>query len=349
MFFGPIIAFGLSYIVYNLWQKSLKFPVLKVVTPLFLLISVAITTKTDLVTTQWTKFPPVMFSAFDYLSKNTPTNSVVWAMWDWGHPLIYYAKRGAISDGAYHSGETTVYNSIPYATDDYRLSANFMQFYVSNGQKGIHQFYHQLNLDENGALEVLKKLLAAGPEDAKVILSTMGGIKDSNLLIDDILRKLFPSNVRPLYFLLDYRLGMTSFWWYGFGTWNTQKHTGTWTRFIPYMEVVHDEKGMVVKDEAFANFMDGTILLKNQSKNIRQLRVYKFGEDFKQYDYENQSTAYLEIFADSGYAALQRKDIRESVFNKLFLRHEDSKYFEPIQRYTPSFQIYRVKADVYDQ
>lgn len=106
---------------------------------------------------------------------------------------------------------------------------------------------------------------------------------------------------------------------------------------------------MVVKDEAFANFMDGTILLKNQSKNIRQLRVYKFGEDFKQYDYENQSTAYLEIFADSGYAALQRKDIRESVFNKLFLRHEDSKYFEPIQRYTPSFQIYRVKADVYDQ
>ncbi len=134
----------------------------------------------------------------------TPKDAVIWAWWDNGYALTYFARRATINDGSIHSGERTYFNALPLAFTDFRLSANFMQFYVARGMHGINEFHKATGKDKNTAMELIKKILAAGPADARAIIDELK-LKKSRYRQQQMTGLLFSSrsiSVRFICFLI---------------------------------------------------------------------------------------------------------------------------------------------------
>ena len=346
IFVGPVFGLGLGFLVAELWKLRLRFSIFCFAVPALVALVVWINLKTDVGKTQWSKFNPGLVEGFQYLGKNTPQNSVIWAWWDWGHPLIYWSERAAISDGAAHGGEVSVYNAIPYATSNPRLAANLIKFYTVQGKAGFHTVYKAAGNNPGAGLELLKAILGAGPVQAEqMIINARLNPTGSMTNVHEWLAFFFPKADREIFLFIDYRLGYLAYWWYWVGTWNIDEHQGVHSRYMPFQNVETDEAGATNHENFYADFKKGEILLLDSKKNMRALSVFDLTGKIQEEEYPHDAMAYLEIFKPAHYAALQRKDIKNSMFNRLFLRHELNDYFRPVKLNTPVYQIYQVFAD----
>lgn len=349
IFLGPIIGLGLGYLVVVLWRFRYQFSVFRFAVPVLVLLVVGINIATDFTTTQWPKFDPRLVCGFKYIEKKLPKDAVIWAWWDWGHPLIYWSKRAAISDGAAHDGELSVYNAIPYATSSPRLAANLIKFHVIHGRSGFNTFYEAFGGSKSDGMKLFKRLLSAGPISAEqMIIDAQLHPVEFYSTVSDWLLFLFPPSHRQIYFFLDYRLGSTAYWWYWLGTWDISTREGVHSRNISFYNINIDNNGASDHKKFFADFEKGEVLLLNDMKLLKSVSIFDITGEKDKIIYQHDAMAYLEIFKPGEYAALQRKDISESMFNRLFLRHEKSKFFRPVKLQTPMFQIYQVVGDTVD-
>jgi len=348
LFAGPVVALGIGFVLAKLWSFGKQRTFYKAVALVFVVLETAILTKTNMAANRWPLFTPQIVEGYNYIKENTSENAVIWMWWDLGHPMIYWTERAAISDGANHGGENSVYNALPFATDNYRLAANFIQFYVAHGIDGVREFNRSTGKNTYESFELLKNILKDGPEKALNDYQLYGLNNGQNKKQkDEWLTFLFPHLNRPVYLFIDYRLAEVPYWWYWFGTWDIRKHEGVHSRYIPFYSVILNEKGIYAEDQVYANLSSGRIILPEIEKNLNQINLYSVNglDDSKVYIPE--SSAYLEVFADARFAALQRKDIAESVFNKLFLRHERTNFFKAVRLVTPIYQIYEVNGESY--
>ena len=64
-----------------------------------------------------------------------------------------------------HTGELTVYNTVPFAAPACRQAAHFMQFYAARGIPGLHRLYDAAGGPGPG-LALARRVFAAGPDTA---------------------------------------------------------------------------------------------------------------------------------------------------------------------------------------
>ncbi|WP_457577419.1 STT3 domain-containing protein [Desulfomarina sp.] len=348
IFLAPVFGLGIGFLAARLWMFRQRLRIFTVAVPVLVALLAAIMVQADIRHLGRSIHDPALYDGFRYIKNNTPENAVVWAWWDLGHPLIYWSRRGTIADGASHGGAQSVYGSIPYATDNPRLAANFIQFYVAHGRAGVERFAEAVGKGFGYGVEFLKKVLAYSPEKSACLLQKADlravGSTDS---IDEWLAFLYPSEGRPVYFFLDYRLGMMAYWWYWLGTWGISDHRGLHSRIMPFYKVGMDEDGATNHKDFYADFRTGKVILPAMKKNLRSLSVYDQSGLVKRVKYHHDAMAHLEIYKPAFYALLLREDIRESLFNRFFLRHESSRFFLPLKLKTPVYQIYRVAGDRY--
>ena len=144
----------------------------------------------------------------------TEKDAVIWAWWDYGNAINFWAERATVSDGSAHSSGFAIFTGVPFAVFNQRLAANFIKFYVRHGRDGVGYFATATDLEYWDAFEKLTALLCAGPEDAKVILDAFrfNEIKTEHTR-EEWLQFLFPEEVRPTYLFLDHRLTETRKSW----------------------------------------------------------------------------------------------------------------------------------------
>ncbi len=346
IFLAPVLALGTGFLVAELWRLRSRHIALGAVAPVLVLVLAYPAFSKGMSKTFWPKEPPHLVRGMVEAGKKTPEDAVIWAWWDHGYNMIYWARRGTINDGQVHTPERSVYNAIPYTTQNVRLAANFMQFYVARGLSGINMFYEAVGGDKAKGLAMIKRIMAMGPQKARFLIDS-ADIAPSGAYrtVDDWLRFFFPDDARPVYLFIDWRLTVTSYWWFWLGSWDIEKHDGIHPTYKAYYGMKK------IRDLTYANrsisvdFRNGIV-----HRGRRQVALKKgfinFGKKFKKFDFPNGSKYDFELLAPAGFGALEDPAISNSVFNKLFLRHINPRpYFTPVVLRTPSFQIWKVTGD----
>ncbi|MBI5557281.1 MAG: hypothetical protein HY885_06550 [Deltaproteobacteria bacterium] len=347
IFMAPVNALGLGFVVAQVWGTRQKWKICGYIAPALFLFFTVPPFVTAMSKVNWPKFHPLTVTGMDLAGKQTPDDAVVWAWWDMGYPLRYWSQRGTISDGTYHGGELAVYNAIPFATNDFRLAANFMQFYVARGSNGISQLITALGGNKPRSLTFIKEVLAAGPEKGREIITAESLLAQGEWRnTDDWLRFFFPPDPKPLYLFLESRLIVTDYWWYWLGTWDIAKQEGLHRFYKPYTNVEITDKYARNAKGLDVDLVEGFATIEGKKFQLKDVILRGQGDQFKRHNFHDKGINF-EVFLPVNYAVLSDLDIAESVFNKLYLRHIGPKeeYFRPVNLLTPAYQLWVVKGD----
>jgi len=352
IFLVPALGIGSGYLLGELWKMRKRFLPLFIICPVLLLYLTWPLYYENETKPQYPKLSASTVAGMDEAMHKTPENSVIWAWWDNGYALTYYARRATINDGSIHTGERTCYNALPLACTDFRLAANFMHFYVIRGIAGIDTFC-DLFSSRNEAMELLKKIFAAGPADALSLIKEAGRngklwpLTWSDKISGGWLPFLFPPDTRPVYLFLDSLLAHTSYWWYWFGTWNPDTKTGIHPNYQIYGDLHMNGAAITGNKGLQLNINTGEIQAEGQSFQLAGLSLRTTSE-IKEKTYTANSKYYFVYNEPGRYGALTDKSMAETVFQKLYVRNTyDENYFEPLELSGMIYQLWEVKPDSY--
>ena len=346
IFLSPATALGLGFFISRLWHLKERHRVLIFIAPLAAILIASPAFYRDIKKTFWPKEQPFIIAGMDAAHKKTPENAVIWAWWDHGYPMIYWSRRGTISDGTFHGPERVVYNGLPMATHDFKFSANFMQFFVKRGETGIHLFYKALDNNIPKAFFLMKKILAVGPDGALGIIRH-AGLKpvDHWKTDEDWLRFFFPETTRPVYLFLDYRLTKINYWWYWFGTWDPKLKDGIHPAFYrSFADIKTMGSHLKSGNELDVDLRDGIAVLGGNAIALKKI-IINDGASLNTKEFHKNGLMY-EALLKPDFAVLQDEDFSRSIFNMLFMRTVAAKrYFSPVELNSPFYQLWEVKGD----
>ncbi len=346
IFFSPVVALGTGYGFSYLWDLRHRFVPLYIISPALLILFIIPLYTRNGESIQWPVVSGLVAEGMDTVQKKTPTDAVVWAWWDQGYALTYLARRATINDGSTHSGERTYYNAIPFSTDSFRFAANFMHFYVKRGVEGVDIFCKATGSTRLECINLIKEILTQGPAKARVIISRTTPKQSGEFKTpEDWLNFFFPTDKRPVYLFLDYRLTKTADWWYWFGTWDIGKQDGVHPAYLPYYNLTHEGNKIAGSHGLEFNKDSGRLRIDNGMVTVSSLVIWKM-DNFYEKKYNNTGKYKFEMFEEGQFGALMDDKISETVFNKLFIRHKyPPDYFQPVELFTPFYQIWQVKGD----
>ena len=296
------------------------------------------------------KEPGFMVKAMYTIREKTPEDAVIWAWWDHGYALTYYARRATINDGSIHGGELTVLNAIPYTTNSFRLAANFMQFYVTRGMAGMHRIHRQFDNNPEQGMRFLQTVLKAGPESAREIIAEAKLKPDAESTTTDTwLQFFFPSRKRPVYLVCDNLLNRTAHWWYWFGTWDNSKKEGIHPYFIAYDRISVNTNTVLGSPKLSIDRTSGTSIQSNGRMPLSSIVQYTPNGARVLNNYRRPGLQF-EFNSRFRNGAIMDADIAESVFRRLFIRVKpDITYFKPLINSPPYFQLWEVFGDSFDE
>lgn len=347
IFMIPVIALGVGFFTSFVWSYKKRFKFIYFVMPLLVFALIYPSLDRVLNNTFFPPEDPPLVMGFDEARKNTEENAVIWAWWDHGYPLLFWANRGTIGDGTFHGGERSAYNALPFVTDNFRLSANFISFYIAHGIPGIHRFYKACGNDIPKAYQKLKELLAAGPEKARERLlseplKSMDDLTDN----DKWLKFLFPGETRPTYIMLDKRLLHTAYWWFWLGSWDPAQKDGVHPYYYPLFNIKRNGNMFDTPEGLRLDLKKGILFIENKQAEIKSVLLVEPPRP-NEINFGKKEGARVEIIPKFEYGAIMDDVIASSVFNQIFLRlMVDKRFFEPVTISTPFFQIWKVKGDV---
>ncbi|SHO45740.1 dolichyl-diphosphooligosaccharide--protein glycosyltransferase [Desulfopila aestuarii DSM 18488] len=239
IFFTPAITIGLGVFFSQLWQTKTLRLLIRCAVVIVAGISCLGSVYREFTDNFLPQMRPELIAGMEKISKITTKESIIWAWWNYGYALNYHARRATINDGSVHSGERTVYNALPLATSSYKLAANFMQFYVIEGVKGLNEWYRAVGNTSKGYLSAIK-ILEDGPTLCEQNVSYVNISKDGNKSASQWCSFFFPRSDKPVYLFVNDHLRWSKEWFWQ-GTWDVEKRKGV----------------LVAKDKGFGKGRDG--------------------------------------------------------------------------------------------
>ncbi len=229
IFLNPITALGIGFLAQQLaekiTQKSIAIAVIGFIIGSHLYQTLSSPPERK------SLYPAQTLSVMKDIDDLTPTNSVIYSWWDEGHPLLYWSKRSVMADGMIHSGERVVYLAFPMASDNFKLAANYIQFFSTHGLAGIHKFIAATHKDQKDGFKLLQEILEKGPASSKPLIKKhLPQEYEQNKDIASWQAFLFPADAPPIYLFIDERLLYSiSRWIHWFGTWDSSLQQGNKT------------------------------------------------------------------------------------------------------------------------
>ena len=132
---------------------------------------------------------------------------LLWNWWDQGYFLQYFTRLPTIIDGGSQDPERIFLASLPLATEDPVLAANWIRFVAVRGPQGFQRLSRRLG-GARPAAELLRKVLAA-PGEAEALLAAAG-------LAHGWKSFLFPAARKPVFVYLTTDIIYRG-WWYYYG------------------------------------------------------------------------------------------------------------------------------------
>jgi hypothetical protein len=344
LFLAPLVGLGVAAAVLELWRLP-RGGALARVAALLLLASVVwpVATRLDRDNFLAPRRFPFQVAAMTAIGERTPPDAVIWTDWAHGYPLQYYAGRGTLGDGSYHSDRLMYLLSVPLAVRDFRTAANWIGFFVAHGTPGLTRARDRLDASWSETTEALKRIFGAGPERAAPILAEFGVVEPAEL--EQWLIFLFPPERRPAYVFVELHKIKTP--WFYYGTWDFESLSGSAFAHVPFvgLEVA---SGRVRSDEIDIDLASGEArydgrlfwLARFEPKGAR-----KSEGTLALRDYGRSGYAFL-IDEAAGFGILIDDESAQSVGHHLFVNASvDLRYFRPVLSRYPLYQLWEVRSD----
>ena len=292
---------------------------------------------------------PVLFDAMQTVEKKTEQDAVIWASWGHGHPLLHYGQRAILADGMFHSSLLQYVINFAWAADNFRLSANWMCFYVQHGTGGLHEanaLFGENNNDWAKGMAELQQLLAAGIEKSRNMLQARGDIDD----VEKQLKWLFPSNSRPIYMFLDYLLPTQA--WYVLGRWNLATRTAPRAvNFSPLRGItMQDDRivtGYMGRNNVTIDTGDGKVTAGSRTTILSKITL-NTGQENKSRRYNSSTGMEGIFFLPARKGLLADRKIMDTVLVKLYYEYTYNKqFFKPVAVQNPYFSVWEVFGERY--
>lgn len=338
IFLNPLIALGLGFLAQQIWNGRDRHTAIYYGAPLIAALLCLSPAKYSLATFYWAKETVPIIDGFKTLSANTPQDAVVWAWWDHGYPLRYWAQRATINDRHLHSVERTVCNALPLAAPSQQLSANFISFYATRGVEGLNRVFEEIK-DYSKAMVWIENILTAGPRNSRPI------IKRAGLMPEEQWHEFFfPRQQRELYLFLDLRDAQAAYGWYRYGTWDFARQDGRRPQFT-FIENIQVD-GKHIKGSQIEAYL-GKGLVTYRQKTYAMARSYLTdGANQTQTKYTAKDGLIMATHKKSGTAALMDQSFARSTFSQLYaLWSPDPAYFTLVAADYPHYQIWKVTPD----
>ncbi|GAB4342498.1 MAG: hypothetical protein Kow0089_17640 [Desulfobulbaceae bacterium] len=298
------------------------------------------------------KRSPLLYDGFRQLADRIPGDSVIWASWGHGHPLVYFTGASVIGDGIFHPPELVFTQYVPYAAAHERLAANWIKFYTRYGLDGLRRANLLLAGDTENwkeGMRLLQKLLGNGIEKSRQLLTAHRNLAADK--VEELLEFLFPFAPAPIFFLLD-QVSYDEQWY----TWGTLARTdggaGGYT-MVPFSTFT------LANDRLVAGSSLGDISIDLRAgfgrignTAIRLKQVYLAGDTVPRYhQYAMHPLLYTLLLRRnklSQFGAVVDDGILNTVFTRIFFMDEhDPTFFKLVQNNSPLYSLYQVGGDVY--
>lgn len=271
---------------------------------------------------RWPSESAPVVSGMTEATRRTPEHAVLWAWWDHGYHLQYWARRGTIADGEIHSGELVVCLAVPLAATDEDFAADFMIFFTTRGLSGIREFSRANGLSAAQTMKALKAMLSAGPDGCEEKAQQLGLTR---VPTQSTWRAFFyPDPPRPVYLFLDQLLLNTAYWWYWFGTWDPEIREGMHPAYRPiYPVVLWDDPTRRVPGAAGVHLQRGELHLGERLVPLRSLGLVGPDGTRTVWRYRDALGPHLDVHqAVSLGVLMDGAPIGDSLFHRLFFLNE---------------------------
>lgn len=288
-----------------------------------------------------------IFDSAMWIQNNTTNNTVIISDWSYGHFFAAIANRSVIFDGRlayietlplrqFDNSSLTFEGKSPNAARNYWINRAFS---TSNESLSLGIFKMlstsgdtaYLTLDEytkNATLsaEILNNILGVDKKTAQNILTN-----DYNLSQDqaeNILNYTHPDHPAPFVLVTYDSMIITGKWIFKFGNWNFNEAKG----IDPIYSV-----GDINMHESFLNTSNGIFMnlkidnVKWENKTPYSLIIIKEGK-VKTYYFDKKSNFCVVLLMDDKKAIVIDKNFENSMFMKLIVERNNTKYFKSIYK-----------------
>ncbi len=341
IFLAPITALGLAAIFYELWRRTDRSLLIKILAILSLsMIALPNIKELRRDDGQAPARFPFQHEAMAIIAQKTPANAVIWTSWGYGYPLEYYTKRGTIADGSIHYGKHIFILAVPLASNDYRMAANWMQFYAEKGMAGVDKVYNLCHQNWPRCFSLMRKVFAAGPEGGYEIILQSELIRKNE--VEQWLSFFFPVSQRPVYLWLD--IANIQLGWFYHGNWDFSKQTGQTYLYQPFTHL-QESNGHIVNKELDIDLNRGIAKTTNASYPLKQV-LYMNNKQYLEKNYAQQHGYRFVMNKSANSGVLMDQAISQSIASRLYAQSTyDPKYFRPIYLKMPLYQIWAVKGE----
>jgi dolichyl-diphosphooligosaccharide--protein glycosyltransferase len=298
------------------------------------------------------KRSPLLYDSFRTVGSMIPENSIIWASWGNGHPLVYFTAAKTIGDGIYHPPQLVYSQYFPYAAESPRLAANWITFYATHGLAGIRQTNSQLAGDGSNwsqGLPALQTLLGSGVEESRKRL--LGQYGFSPAAAEEFLSFIFPASPPPIYFLLEYvAFGEAWFRWGRMDLNPGSKNKPPLYTMVPIYSFSQSGdriEGKGKYGEIFFDLAKGRGKLGDTEVRLKQFRFHNSVTPFS-HRYDANTWALTLILNQNPdlrlkYGALVNDTILNTVFTRMFfLKEYHPAFFRPVLDESPLVTVYEV-------
>ncbi len=311
-------------------------------------------------------------AVFNYLQKNTSTNSFVSSWWDYGYPLQALAQREVIFNGGLQNTPAAYWVGKAFTTSDQDLSRNIFNMLACENDAYLSKIKNVLNYDLQG-VQLLEQILSLNKSQAKVFL----GEKLTPSQIDALLELTHCELKRENYVLITNKmLYFDSI--YKFGLWNFSKAEqclnlkqagklkeescdefmfsdqlgfSLWQECKNITVGVYDCHNIKINYEPSKMQIKNITIYQNNTINIPHYFKGRINGKFVEKEFLNYSSDLVVYFFAEGnttYAFTSSPELKDSILVKLFLFSEQKlvnfqKVYATPFRYWNKIVVYRLK------
>lgn len=275
------------------------------------------------------KTPVVMqaseVKALSDFNKTASREDYVYAWWDYGYPIRYYADVKNHSDGGKHDGATNFVESVILTSDNQTLVANMAREATEK-----HEELIAVNrVNKIGVFELMLK---------------ERNISDPNILLNEMSQKSFKVSKKTRDVFIYMPLEMVEIFPTVKLFSNIDLKTGEQKSepfFIASQIVGNDDKTIQLGDGIIINKVDGSVTAGTSKINLESIDIVQNGN--VKHDELGSGRARLIILADTSMAILTDDETYNSSYIQMFaLDNYDKTLFEEVVK-TPNLKIFKLK------
>jgi asparagine N-glycosylation enzyme membrane subunit Stt3 len=266
-----------------------------------------------------------MYDAGIWINENTSNNAIVISDWVYGHFFTAVSNRPVLIDGSTQNSPRTYLIYKAFATDNETLSVGIFRMLTNSGDMG-YLTLNEYTGNTTETVEILNDILGVGNDTAKEILIKKYEFTDE--MADNVLKYTHPAVENSYVLVTNDNMLKTGSWVFDFGEWDFANNANKNFAYS-YGNLTINQHKITSDNGLFMDLETQNILWKNTTPyNI----IIVKNDTVEKRNINNESNLSVILDIDEKTFVVIDKQFEDSLFTKLIIEKDDSKFFKKIYK-----------------